>query len=92
MYFDIVDAKYLKDYKIKLKFSDGSEGTADLLSYVDKDTVFKAFMDFGFFKNFQIEYGTLVWGNGELDIAPETLYTIATGKPIKYFSQNRAIS
>ncbi len=92
MYFDIVDAEYIRDYEIKLKFADASEGTVDLSSYIDKDTVFRAFQDLGYFRNFQIEYGTLVWGQGELDLAPETLYTIATGKPVKFLSQNRAIS
>ncbi|RKX79290.1 MAG: hypothetical protein DRP87_03615 [Spirochaetes bacterium] len=37
-----------------------------------------------FFKKFRVEYGTLVWGNGEIDIAPETLYTLATGKPVTF--------
>ncbi len=84
MYFDIIHAEYLDDYKIKLAFEDGSVGIVDLSVYKDKDNVFKSFLDKAYFTNFKVEYGTLVWGNGELDIAPETLYKIATGKPVKY--------
>ncbi len=84
MYFDITNAEYMEDYKIKLTFEDGSVGIADLSTYKDKDNVFKSFLDKAYFTNYRVEYGTLVWGNGELDIAPETLYTSATGKQIKY--------
>ena len=67
-----------------LQFEDGSTGIADLSEYPDDDNVFRQFLDIDYFKCFRIEYGTLIWGNGELDIAPETLYTIATGKPVTY--------
>ena len=84
MFFEIIEAQYIADYKIKLQFEDGSTGIADLSEYPDSDNVFRQFLDIDYFKGFRIEYGTLIWGNGELDIAPETLYTIATGKPVTY--------
>lgn len=84
MFFDIKQAEYLGDYRIRILFEDNSSGIADLSGYAAKGNVFKPFLDINYFKNFRIEYGTLVWGNGELDIAPETLYTTATGKPITY--------
>jgi len=84
MYFNVTEAHYLEGYKLQLLFEDGSRGSADLSSYADPTNVFKAFLDLSFFKNFKIEYGTLVWGDGEVDIAPETLYSLATGKPITY--------
>jgi hypothetical protein len=84
MFFDIVNAEHITDYKIKIEFEDGSRGEADLSEYPEENTVFKSFFDIEFFKKFKIEYGTLVWGNGEIDIAPETLYTLATGKPITF--------
>ncbi len=92
MYFDVTEAQYVGDYMIKLRFEDRSSGTVDLSNYPNEGTVFRAFLDMGYFKDFRIEYGTLVWGNGELDIAPERLYTIATGKPVRYHSmENRAV-
>jgi hypothetical protein len=42
--------------------------------------VIKANYNKEYFKNFRVEFGTLTWGNSDTDIAPETLYTKATGK------------
>ena len=92
MDFEIIAAEHLRDYKIKMKFMDGSSGVVDLSNYVDNKNVFRAFQDLSYFKNFQIKYGTLVWGKGELDIAPETLYEKATGKKVRYLVQDRKIS
>jgi len=80
MYFNIKEARYVKDYLIELKFENGKTGIVDLREYKDKGEVFKDFINIEYFKNFSINYGTLVWGNGEVDIAPETLYHIATGE------------
>ncbi len=82
MNFNVVKANYIKDYQIELTFQDGSIGIADLIGYVGKGEVFDNFQDKEYFKNFRIEFGTLTWGNGETDIAPETLYSKATGKTI----------
>jgi len=84
MYFNITGTEYLESYRIRLSFEDGSAGVADLFSYPDPANVFEAFSDLSYFRAFHVDYGTLVWGDGEIDIAPETLYTIATGKPISY--------
>ncbi len=84
MFFDVVNAEYLSEYKIKIEFEDGSQGEVDLSEYPEENTVFNSFFDITFFKNFKVEYGTLVWGTGEIDIAPETLYALATGKPVTF--------
>ena len=92
MYFDVMEAKYISDYKIRLRFEDGSTGIADMSSYPNEENIFRAFLDMEYFRDFRIEYGTVIWGNGELDIAPETLYTIATGNPVRYHSmKNQAV-
>ena len=92
MFFEVAEAQHVGEYMIKLRFDDGSTGTADLSSYAEKDTVFRVFLDKDYFKSFRIEYGTLVWGDGEIDIAPETLYTLATGKPVRYrYIESKAI-
>jgi hypothetical protein len=82
MNFNVIKANYISDYKIELIFQDGSTGIADLSGYVGKGEVYNNFMDKEYFKNFRVEYGTLTWGNSETDIAPETLYTKATGKTL----------
>ena len=86
MFFDIIEAEYIDGYSIKLRFEDGSTGTADLSDYAEEGTVFRSFLDMDYFKDFTIEYGTLIWGGGEIDIAPETLYGVATGRPVGYHS------
>jgi hypothetical protein len=86
MFFDVKEAEYIDNYRIRLTFEDGSSGIADLSEYPNKNNVFRLFFDINYFRNFRIEYGTLIWGDEELDIAPETLYTIATGKAIEYNS------
>jgi hypothetical protein len=45
--------------------------------------VFERFRDETFFRTFSVndELGGLTW-EGDIDIAPETLYSLATGKPL----------
>jgi hypothetical protein len=71
----IIKAKYLKDYKIQLFFNDGRSGSVDLEDTITQDTrpIFNQLKDINIFKNFKVDYETIVWPN-ELDIAPEYLY------------------
>ena len=75
MLYDIIEAEYLENYKLKIVFENGMNGIVDLSEYPKKGGVFNKFKDVNFFKNFSIsrELGTIVWGD-EIDIAPETLY------------------
>ena len=45
---------------------------------MESGTVLAKLKDLALFTNFTIEYGTIVWRNESLDIAPETLYLEAT--------------
>ena len=92
MYFNIAEAKYLRNHEIRLTFEDGSVGKVDLSKYIELGTLFDKLRDIEYFKSFQIEYGTLIWGKGELDIAPETLYSDATGKTVTYQTRNESVS
>ena len=87
MNFNVIKANYIKEYQLELTFKDGSIGIADLSEYVGKGEVFNNFQDKEYFKNFRVEFGTVTWGNGETDIAPETLYTKATGKSIEFVEE-----
>ena len=84
MYFEVTEARYPNRYRIQLRFEDGSAGVADLSRYPNQDNVFRAFLDSDYFKRFRVEYGTLVWRNGEVEIAPESLYSLATKKSVTY--------
>ena len=76
----VVDAYYLKDYSIRLKFNDGTLRIVDLEPYIERGGVFEDLKDKDFFKKFFIDLNTLCWPNGA-DIAPERLYEI--GRPVE---------
>jgi hypothetical protein len=80
MTHDIIDAVYKGDYLIELFFDDGKHGTVNFSKYLKRGGVFKKFKSIEYFRSFQInkELGVLTWSN-EFDIAPETLYSEATG-------------
>ena len=91
MFFEVRQAEYLNDYQIKVEFEDGHSGIVDLSSYPNADTVFRKFLDREYFKNFKIEFGTLTWGEGELDIAPEHLYELVTGISVFSIPENNVV-
>lgn len=68
------DAKYVRDYIVWLKFSDGTEGEVDLKAELFGE-VFEPLRDKDFFKRFVLhsEWLTIAWPNGA-DFAPEFLY------------------
>ena len=78
--FDIINAKYIKDYKIEFFFADNSSGILDFSDYKKKSGLFEALQDVTYFKHFKFDndLGTIVWENG-LDIAPDTIYYKAKG-------------
>jgi len=83
MYYEVIKAKYIKDYKLEITFEDGKKGVVDFKDYKNKGGLFNRFADIEYFKKFYIndEVGVLCWPDG-LDIAPETLYHKATGEPL----------
>lgn len=75
MPFRLVDARYLHDFVLWLRFSDGVEGELDLRAELD-GPIFEPLKDIDFFRQFRIDpdLHTLVWSNGA-DFAPEFLHT-----------------
>lgn len=73
MYYIVVDARYVRDHVLWLRFEDGSEGEVDLSNELD-GAVFEPLKNVEYFRNFSLaEYGTVTWPNGA-DLAPEFLY------------------
>ena len=68
----IIEAKYVSEFVIFLKFNDGTEGTVDLADKL-KGPVFESLKDISYFKSFSLKAWTIEWTNGA-DLAPEFLY------------------
>lgn len=76
----IKHAKYLRDYQIQLKFSDGTELEVDLQNHL-KGEIFEPLKNVSKFKQFRLhpELETIVWENGA-DLAPEFLYELGNSQ------------
>ena len=82
----IVSAEVLGEYTVRLKFSDNTEGTADLSGLVGKG-VFALWEDYETFRQVKIgDAGELAWGD-QIDLCPDALYLEVTGRqPDELFS------
>ena len=71
MFLHVLEARYVRDYVVRLKFSDGAAGEVDLCAELE-GPIFGALRDVEQFKRFSVAYHTLTWPNGA-DFAPEFL-------------------
>jgi hypothetical protein len=71
MFVHVVEARYVRDYTVWLRFNDGTVGEVDLANELD-GPVFEPLRDKTVFRAFKIAYHTLTWENGA-DFAPEFL-------------------
>ncbi|OFX42763.1 MAG: hypothetical protein A2046_00585 [Bacteroidetes bacterium GWA2_30_7] len=74
MFLEVINAKYLNDFKIFLEFNDGVSKTVDLKNELNGE-IFNSLKNKNYFKKFIIKYNTIEWENGA-DFAPEFLYQI----------------
>jgi hypothetical protein len=65
----------LDDYRLFIRFSTGEEKEIDISDLLN-EPVFKPLKDLNLFRSVYIDYGTVVWCDGTIDIAPEYLYDI----------------
>jgi len=86
MFFEVTEARYAGKYQMQILFEDGASGIVDFIKFMEDGTVFAKLKDPALFKNFALEYGTIVWKSESLDIAPETLYREATGNEVVFKS------
>ena len=70
----VTDAKALPDYRLQLRFSDGTEGDIDLREFIESDArpIVKALRERSAFVAIRVEMDTVVWANG-FHLAPEFL-------------------
>ena len=74
MLIDVIEAKYVRDFTVWVKFEDGTEGELDLSEEL-YGPIFEPLRDVSYFRQVRVnpELGTIVWPNGA-DLAPEFLY------------------
>jgi hypothetical protein len=93
MFLEIVQASYINDYKLSLKFNDGEEMIVDLENELN-GTVFNPLKDKSNFRKFSIVFNTIEWENGA-DFAPEYLYELAltqhkiAGEPTNEYGKSK---
>lgn len=81
MFLHVIGVNYIKDYELRIEFSNGAIKEVDLSRELYGE-VFEPLKDSEFFKQVGVseETNTIEWPNGA-DFAPEFLYEI--GKEVK---------
>jgi len=79
MFTEVTHADYIGDYKVSVLFNDGVKKTIDFYNilFVNDYPAFRPLRNLEVFKNFKVT-DTLEWDNGNIDIAPETIYELGT--------------
>ena len=80
MFLHVVDAKYLGDHRVFVRFSDETAGEIDLSQSLE-GPVFEPLQDVEYFRRFSLEGHTLTWPNGA-DFAPEYLHSLMESKTL----------
>ena len=74
----VTKAKYVREYVIEVKLSDGTKKVIDFEPWLT-GPIFRPLRSKVYFKKFFIDGPTIAWPNGA-DIAPETLYEAEAAK------------
>ena len=83
MYHDAISVKCRDDFTIEVSFDDGKSGIIDCKPLIAKGGIFSRLSNPQVFKRARInqDLGVVTWDD-EVDIAPETAYSLATGSPL----------
>ena len=73
MWTEVLEATYLNEYRILIRFNNGVQKIMDFNGLIHRYSVFHPLQDLSLFKQFKVT-DTLEWENGKIDIAPEYLY------------------
>jgi hypothetical protein len=71
----IQKAEYIHDYQIRVWFTDGREREINLSGFLSQSNnpFIRKYLDVALFRQFRIEYGTLCWGDNDMDISPQKI-------------------
>ena len=74
----VTEANAMPEFRLRVRFSDGTEGEVDLKKFIDTDhrPIVAELRNPAAFAAIRVEMDTVVWANG-FDLAPEFLYTQA---------------
>ena len=75
-FLEIESAKYMDGYKLELKFNDGNVNVVDFEDFLknSQHPDISKYQDKNLFKNFNIKYGDLEWGDYDLVFPISDLY------------------
>jgi len=78
----VAAVEVLPEFRLRVRFVDGTEGTADLAAMIHSPGagVFAALADPARFAEARIEYGAVTWP-GEIDLAPDAMYAEIKSAP-----------
>jgi len=85
MFPRVKQVRHLGEYRLELRFADGTTGELDFKErVVGRGGVFSPLEDISFFSQVKVdpEAGIIVWPN-DVDFCPDVLYSLVTGKPIR---------
>lgn len=75
----VIEVQPEPEYRLRLKFSDGTEGELDFSDKLDRE-IYSAWSDESLFESVRVtEYGNISWPN-EVDMCADSLYLKVTGK------------
>jgi hypothetical protein len=71
----VTSVKALPDFRLHVRFVDGTAGTVDLTTLIQSPGagVFASLVDPVFFAQVFVEHGAVTWP-GEIDLAPDAMY------------------
>ena len=70
---EVIEAKPLSDYKVKVKFMNGDEGIFDVKPYLEVGPAFIKLKDFSYFNGVKAIFGVVSWYD-EVDFAPQLVF------------------
>ena len=71
----VTSAAPAPDYKLILTFNDGSVKVFDCMPLIERYKVFAPLRNEAVFANFALDGWTVTWLDGQIDIAPEYLFS-----------------
>ena len=72
----IKSVDYISDYLLHVVFKDGHERLIDLHSFLSTSgfPFVSKYLDLDLFRQVRVDYGTIAWGDNDMDINPLSIY------------------